>query len=708
MTPFLNRIGSFSSAIGAEIAAYDPARQVLYVVSGGTEIEVIDISTPQSPTQLAAINLADFGAPIAGANSISFKDGLLAVALEAATTDAGVVALVDLEAAQALQENGDELLEAVKTFTVGVLPDMVTFTPDGSKVLVANEGEADVTVDEAAGTYSVVDPEGSISIIDISGEFSSLSQSNVSTADFSSFVGQEAALRADGVRIFPDANAAQDFEPEYIAVSPDGTKAFVTLQENNAIAIVDIASATVESIKPLGLKDYSQPGNELDASDRDGGINITSEPVFGLYMPDAIASFEANGEAYYVIANEGDDRDDADNIGRGEAIRLKDLEDVISLGRNGLSLDASIDLALLEDEELGRLTISSIDGDTDGDGDLDQIVAYGGRSFSVLDSRGNIIADSGADIAYITRTLSPELFNANNGDPEDVDTRSDNKGAEPEAITTGTIDGKPYAFVGLERAGGGILMYDLSTPADPQFVQYVRSDEDVAPEGLVFIEAADSPTGKPLLAVANEVSSTVALYSIELPAKDDTDGGMDNTDGGITVFLNDGDSSDFFGTNQDDFIVGGTGENVLFGAEGNDTLAGDRISPEGDDKLFGGNGSDLLLGNGGNDILFGEAGDDSIFGQEGNDFIVGGAGFDELFGGAGSDIFALAPGQGVDIIMDFQSDDLIGLGGGIGFGDVYRVQENNKTIIGTYAGEVLAVVIGTDASQFTQETFIAV
>ena len=519
MTLSLTKIGGFTSQTGAEITAYDSTRQLLYVVSGGTILQAVDISDPTNLVENISIDLAAFGAPIAGANSVAYRNGFIAVALEAENqTDLGVVALVDVSAAEALTAHGDNLLEAVKVFTVGALPDMVTFTPDGSKILVANEGEPD-TVESTDGTETTVDPDGSISIIDISGEFGTLSDANVSTADFSQFNGTEAALRSSGVRIFPDASAAQDLEPEYIAVSPDGRKAFVTLQENNAIAIIDIESARVESIQPLGLKDFSTEGNGLDASDRDGVINIQPQPILGLYMPDSIAAFEANGDTFYLIANEGDDRGDADADLRGDAIRIKDLADVTSFGRSGLELDAAFAASLpedfAEDEKLGRLVISSLDGDTDGDGDIDRFVSYGGRSFSVLDSQGNLIFDSGDQIAQITAAQAPELFNADDGIAEAFDNRSDNKGAEPEAITAGVIDGKPFAFVGLERAGGGVLVYDLSNPSQPEFVQYVRSDEDIAPEGLSFITAAESPNGQPLLAVANEVSSTLALYGIE-------------------------------------------------------------------------------------------------------------------------------------------------------------------------------------------------
>ncbi|MEL6470945.1 MAG: choice-of-anchor I family protein [Cyanobacteria bacterium J06623_4] len=521
MNPRFSKIGSFTSSTGSEIVTFDDARNVLYIVSGGTVIEAVSISDPTNPTLVGSIDITSNGLSneefASGANSIAYNNGLIAVAVENTTqTNNGAVVIIDI--ADFSQNNNTASSSNVKVLEVGSLPDMVTFTPDGTKVLVANEGEPD----------EGIDPEGSISIVDLSAGLANVTQADVATATFTSFNGTEAALRADGVRLFPDVagsiTVAQDLEPEYIAVSPDGSKAFVTLQENNAIAIVDIATATVESIKGLGLKDYSQPDSGLDASDRDDAINIQPQPISGLYMPDSIASFEADGDTYYVIANEGDDRGDADEDTRGDAIRLKDLAEVTSFGRTGITLDAALQTKLeaevgddfLADEKLGRLTISSIDGDTDGDGDIDELVAYGGRSFSVLDDSGNIIFDSGNQIALATAESTPNLFNANDGDVGEFDNRSDNKGAEPEAITTGVIDGKPYAFVGLERAGGGVLAYDLSNPSEPKFTQYFRSDDDIAPEGFSFIEAGDSPTGNPLLAVANEESNTVAIYEASL------------------------------------------------------------------------------------------------------------------------------------------------------------------------------------------------
>ncbi|MGF1568616.1 MAG: choice-of-anchor I family protein [Nodosilinea sp.] len=495
MADVLEQITSFQTEEGAEILAFDPTRQVLYVVSGGDILQVLDASDPANLSSLLTVDLAEQASvPIGGANSVAYKNGLLAVAIGAAeATDPGVVALVNIDTFAA------DPTGSVNVVTVGSLPDMVTFSPDGTKVLVANEGEPG----------EAVDPDGSVSIIDVA---NGIAAATVQTAVFTAFNGQEDSLRADGVRIFPDATAAQDIEPEYIAVSADGTQAFVTLQENNAVALVDIATATVLSILPLGVTDFST-GNTLDASDRDGGINRQNWPVFGFKMPDSIGTYEANGMTYFVTANEGDDRGDADEPGRGDAIRVGDLGDVVSFGRTGLGLDERFDPALVADEALGRLIVSSLDGDLDGDGDLDQLFSYSARSFSIYDGLGNLVFDSGDDFERIIAEQTPDLFNADDGDPAEFDTRSDNKGPEPEALVLGAVGDRTYAFVGLERAGGGIMAYEITDPTQAKFLQYIRSDADISPEGLTFIPAASSPTGENLLAVANEVSGTVGVFT---------------------------------------------------------------------------------------------------------------------------------------------------------------------------------------------------
>ena len=923
----LTQIGRYDSGIfdegAAEITAYDAEGQNLFVINGATStIDILDVSDPTNPNFTRAIAIEEFGG---GINSIAISNGIVAAAIEGESAqDLGSVVFFDTEG------------NVLNQVTVGALPDAVTFSPNGTRLVVANEGEPN----EDDPTNN---PEGSVSIIDLA---AGVKNATVTTADFTAFNGQEAELRGRGVRIFPEETFANDVEPEFVTVSPDGTQAFVTLQENNAVAVVDLEAGEISDIQPLGLKDFSrglptvtnyewdlseeilgttpagqeillgglsglfyegetddgklqfittpdrgpngeptdvdgdgvnerpfplpdyqaklvrftldeasgefeiteeiqlfredghtpitglpnlqagEPGaaftdespvdlfgnplendafsadmesvlvapdgtfwlsdeyrpaiyhfdahgvlidrlipegtaasvghpegafgtetlpevyaqrranrgfegmalntdngnlyafiqspidnpdvtnaeasaaeersdfnsrnsqvlrilevdpatgepvgeyvyflegspgvdkigdavyvgdgkfkvierdsgtdadsekfifevdltgatnilgtelstatgedtalesmtpddlaemgiqpvnktqvlnlpslgynagdkpeglalldngslavindndfglldeeipgdgsvpfnpdptqtvlgiidfeqsNGLDPSDEDG-INIRNEPVFGLYQPDAIAAYEVGGETFYVTANEGDSRDEDE--------RIEDLE---------LDPEAFPDAEELQTEaELGRLEVSTIDGDTDGDGDFDRLVSYGGRSFSIRDSKGNLVFDSGDAFAQITAEQVPELFNSN-GTVDSFDSRSDNRGAEPEGVVVGEVEGKTYAFVGLERTGG-VVVYDISNPSEAEFVQYINPiDEetgdalDLGPEGLQFISAEDSPNGIPLLTVSNEISGTVSIYQIDIPAAESESEGDDPT-----------------------------------------------------------------------------------------------------------------------------------------------------------------------------------
>ncbi|XQQ06391.1 MAG: choice-of-anchor I family protein [Leptolyngbya sp. IPPAS B-1204] len=899
----LKKIGSFTGP-GAEISAYDPDTKRLFVVSGGAEIQVLDLSDPSQPKLLQTLDLSQYGG---AANSVAVSHGIVAVAMEAdLSTDPGQVVFLDA--------NGT----VQTTVEVGALPDMLTFTPDGQKVLVANEGEP-----SSYNQPNSIDPVGSVSVIDLT---KGVTNATVATAGFESFNAQKADLQAKGVRIFgPNATVAQDLEPEYITVTADGKTAYVTLQENNALAVVDIATAQVTAIVPLGLKDFSKglptvktydwkerpllgqtpagqeillggfsglffegkaangnlrfithtdrgpnaeptdllpdvPGNErpfalpefqprlirfelnpstgqisiteqiglsradgtpltglpnlqsgaagtaytdevpvdlngkrlindplggdfegivvapdgtfwlvdeyrpaiyhfdaqgklidrfipqgeptadgsfgtpvlpavyaqrranrgfeavalegnklyafiqsaldnpdttndatsrasrnlrilefdvvskqvtgeylyilddisasssartdkigdavslgngkflvverddrsgvnankliyeidlqgasnisgqaptdktieqlsvaelaalglnpvekrlvtnaaaigytgvekleglalvdqntiaiindndfgiggaetkgdgtltnptvpdaiklglvqfnqsngLDPSDRDGtdgkgAINIQFHPVFGIYQPDAIASFSINGQTYLVTANEGDTRD------------YEGFNEEIRVGSDEYKLDATVfpnAAELKKDAVLGRLTVTNASGDIDGDGEFERIEMPGARSFSVWDSSGNLIFDSGDQFEQITAKAVPTLFNSN-GTADTFDTRSDNKGPEPEGIVVGAVNGRTYAFIGLERTGG-VMVYEVTNPNKPMFVEYVNTAGDVSPEGLTFISAADSPNGKPLLITTNEVSQTVAIFEFTPPTR---------------------------------------------------------------------------------------------------------------------------------------------------------------------------------------------
>ena len=493
-------IGTYASGLfdesAAEIVAHDPNTQRLYVVNANSgNIDVLDINNPANPTHLFQIDTTPYGD---GANSVDVYGGIVAVAVQADPAQAPGAAVF-------FTTDG----EFLSTVTVGALPDMLTFTPDGQYVLVANEGQPD----QYCLTDDVGDPEGSVSVISLMNGAAMLTQADVRTADFSNFTQDN--IHPD-IRIFgPGASVAQDLEPEYIAVAPDSSSAWVILQENNAIAVLDIATATITDIFPLGYKNYAKGGG-LDPSDRDEGINIANWPVSGMYQPDAIAAFQSGGETFIISVNEGDARD---YECFSEEVRVDDL-----------TLDPTVfeDPALLQEaENLGRLKTTTATGDADGDGQHETIFNYGARSFSIWSADGHLVFDSGSDFEQRTAELIPDDFNSTNNENDSFDNRSDDKGPEPEGVAIGHIGDRVYVFIGFERVGG-IIVYDVTDAYQPTFVQYVNNRDftgnaeegtagDLGPEGILFISAEDSPTGLPLLVTGNEVSGTTTIFTVTEP-----------------------------------------------------------------------------------------------------------------------------------------------------------------------------------------------
>lgn len=534
----------------AEIPAYDAASKRLFVVNAQKGlVDVLDASKPEQPVHIAELSARDYLAD-SEVNSVAAQNGIVAIAVQAKNkTDAGLVVFFNAKD-----------LSFMSKVAVGSLPDMLTFSPNGKTVLVANEAEPN-------DDYSI-DPEGSVSIIDIQ----DIKQPKASIADFRAWNSQKADLMAKGVRIFgPNATVAQDLEPEYITISGDSKTAWVTLQENNAIARIDIAQQKVTDIYPLGYKDHGVMGNELDVSDRDSKIDIkTWTGLVGMYQPDSIANYQVNGQTYLVTANEGDSREwlkDEDayfagNLAQGyvENIRMKHLFNSkgfnaegdypahlqkIANGVKGAKLNpvtfaycgatATEAGDCRKDGNLGRLNIAwnmgyqtNADGSPklDANGRLiyDKLYAYGARSFSIWNTQGQLVWDSGSEFEKKISELFPNYFNTDH-EAVSLDDRSDNKGPEPEGITLGTIGAKTFAFIGLERMSG-VMVYDITTPMQPKFVEYfttrnfVETDSakqgDLGPEGLIFIAAKDSPNGKPLLVVGNEVSGSTAIYQVNV------------------------------------------------------------------------------------------------------------------------------------------------------------------------------------------------
>jgi hypothetical protein len=482
--PSISLLGRYTGG-GSEISAYDPATQRLFVTdAAGRRVDIVSIESPSAPALVGSISVAP-GSP----NSVAVDKGVVAVAVEAAVkTDPGTVRFYDAD--------GTSLGDGV---TVGALPDMLTFTPNHQDLLVANEGEP------SGYRPGDIDPEGSVSVIDMKGDAKNVSQADVRTAGFG-----DVAVPA-GVRIYgPGASVAQDVEPEYIAVSHNSKTAWVTLQENNAIAELDVADAAIQHVRALGFKDHSLPGNALDPSDRDGPGNagriaIVNRPVFGMYEPDAIAAISRGGSTFLLTANEGDARDWP---GFSEEARVSDLDLDDAAFPNEASLKND------DDKTFGRLTVTGTLGNTDGDPAYEALYALGGRSFSVWSPSGGLVFDSGDAFEQITAARMPALFNSESG--AGFDARSDNKGPEPEGLALGDIRGRTHAFIGFERVGG-FVVYDVTDPGEPTFVDYVNPAPtvDKAPEGMLFVPAAQSPTGGPLLVVTNEVSATTTIYAID-------------------------------------------------------------------------------------------------------------------------------------------------------------------------------------------------
>jgi hypothetical protein len=341
----------------AEITAYDEETGVVLVTNASKNtLMKLDISNPVQPEWVDEVSLDSYGG---GLNSIDIHNGIVAVAVEAETqTDSGTVVFFDTKT-----------LSFSHQVKVGPLPDMLVFTKSGT-LLTANEGQPN-------SSYSI-DPEGSVSVIF---RATDKEQLTVQHADFSSF--SRTQLLQKGVRLSSmDENVGKDLEPEYITVDETHGVAYVSLQENNALGIIDIDNARVTDIVALGEKDHSLEGHGFDASDRDGLVQIKSWPVFGLYMPDAIAGFEHADEFYIVSANEGDSREYGSY---SDEVRVKDL-----------SLDPTIfDASIKSNDQLGRLQVVAPfrDEDVTDNGNVKKLYAFGTRSMSIWDHQGRLIFD---------------------------------------------------------------------------------------------------------------------------------------------------------------------------------------------------------------------------------------------------------------------------------------------------------------------------
>lgn len=438
----------------SEIPAFDERTNTVWVAG----VVGVDVLNTENGSLVGHIDVTPHGA----VNSVAIHNGLAAFAIEAASQsptcascdrrNPGKVLFYDTET----REPSGEITEV----GVGSLPDMLTFTHDGRKLLVANEATPNALAD---APYLAVDPPGSVTIIDMA------SRIVVATATLN-------GLPTSGSNIRFPISTGMDFEPEYIAVNHNDTTAFVTLQEGNAIGVLDLVANAFTEIIGLGAKDFSLPGNEIDPKDNDGTVLFRSVNAKGLYMPDSVATYHWHGDTYLLMANEGDFRED--NADRSAASSFGFVS------------------------PLDRLRVSNRDSSPGN------IFAAGGRSFSIRRENGDLVYDSGG-------LLDREAHARQVYD----DVRSRDKGVEPEGVALLKIKNRTFAFVGLERTTKAtIAIFDITDLDAVRFVDMIVTTGDLSPEGL----AAYKYRGDHYLAIANEVAAAGAtsthttLYRLEL------------------------------------------------------------------------------------------------------------------------------------------------------------------------------------------------
>ena len=521
LSNFSANYGNGTSA--GEIVGFDKVSKNLFVTSSSSaayQINIFDLSNPSSAVGVGAIDFSSsFGtkADMSALSSVAINSakgfGVASLIPTANTTTLGKVGFFNLSSGISLG-----------TIDVGYHPDSVSFSPDGSKLIVVNEGEFS---SNSTTNPTGANAPGSISIIDVS----SITSSNLAnlasltpvTRDFSSSNlasgvslsgirnSNVAAIGTSGTFIssVPDFTQAanQDpnaIEPEYASVI--GDKVYVSLQDNNAIGEYDLATDKWTKVTNLGTITQTIDASDQNNSGAANNLIAINQSVKGLPMPDTLATYSKNGKTYVVTANEGDARVDDRDVSRfGDIAGSDSMNNIID--QNAPSNFPLTQTGARANEALGRLNVSRLDGDTDGDGKIDDPTMIGTRSFSIWE-----VTDAGLQLTYDSDNFF-ETYIRDNDLAGWVDSRSDDKGPEPEGLTLGEIDGKTFAFIGMER-NNGIFMFDITDPNAPSFFGYTRtsdgSNTPLRPEGMSFISAADSPNGQNLLIVGYEGDGTLA------------------------------------------------------------------------------------------------------------------------------------------------------------------------------------------------------
>lgn len=483
----------------AEISAYNPDLKTLFVIGDGKQLELVDISIAKKPSKIRSEKISGDGSSVS-----AFKNIVAVSSLAKPESDTGFVELFY----SSRSEKDNVKLSKLAEYRLCSQPDMLTFTPDGRKILVACEGSPSPDFkDDPAGGIGIISLPENFADVALDAAAKLVSEIKTEVLGFE-FVDSTALMQA-GVRRIGKAPFYKTLEPEYITVSDDSKIAWVSLQENNALARVDLNANKIAGVFPLGFVDHSAEGFGLDA-EKDGKIGIKNWPIRGLRQPDGIAHFSVDGKHYVLSANEGAPVNDY--------AAWTDETSVKKLYASG-KLDTTVfDNSIVT--ALGKMTVSDIDRCLEENKEIPckYVYSFGSRSVSIFDGDdGSLLWDSGSQLEETIAKVTPEYFNWNaKKGKKKVDARSLAKGSEPENITIGLLpNGKRYAFVGLER-GSGIAVFDITDIASPKLVDYYMDPEDRGPEGMLFIPAEKSPEqGTALLVVGYEYSKTLVIYKVQ-------------------------------------------------------------------------------------------------------------------------------------------------------------------------------------------------
>ena len=515
----ITEIASISSGDGAgssEIAAFHAGSKRIFATNGvKNTIDIFDISDVANPKKVDSISLERYGNDITSV--AAGRDVVVAAVLVTETFSATGVPTTPNGKIVVFDTNGTFLSA---TDILGVLPDSVTFAPDGTTALVAIEAQPvcakddPATAEKESTDYSKAsDPVGGVSVVDLTDPTAPV----VRFAGFDQFTVEE--MRAKGIAVSSVVDdVSKDFEPEFVTAA-DNKTAYVTIQEANAIGKLNIETATFESITRAFESKLSNTAR--DTSDKDSGAGPRNyRNVVGASQPDAIASFKVGSGHYFLTANEGDARE---YTCLNDDLRAASL--IVDPKRFGdwTTLSGTADL--------GRAKVNPNIGDKDGDGDIDTIHLRGSNSMTMY-RNGYAYWDSGDLLNQIqTQAFGVANINGSHSYSKDLSTmnyvgqdRSDDKGAEPEGVALGMVGDRRIAILGLERMTA-LAIFDITRPLEPVFQEWLQMlptkatpAADVkhwSPEGIIFVPADKSPSGKALIITSYELSGSLSIHEIE-------------------------------------------------------------------------------------------------------------------------------------------------------------------------------------------------